>query len=170
VVYAVLLAPLPYPNPDQLVIVWSKVNGHRNSVSAGDYLDWKRQSTVFQDVGAWSGGNFNLSVSAHPEVVRGRINSPGLLNMQGIRFFMGRLKPGVTLQQANAEMDSVTRHIAEIYPASNKAWSASVESLHHDFTGQDTIKGLWLLMGAVGFVLLIACVNVANMLLARGTV
>src|SRR5438270_198008 len=255
VVYAVLLAPLPYPNPDQLVMVWSKVNGHRNSVSAGDYLDWKRQSTVFQDVGAWSGGNFNLSVSAHPEVVRGRINSPGLLNMQGIRFFMGRdflpeegelgkehvvvmthklwserfrrnphivgqqirlngesytvvgvlaagmadrfesqlvvplafkpeqlthdrhwllvmgrLKPGVTLQQANAEMDSVTRHIAEIYPASNKAWSASVESLHHDFTGQDTIKGLWLLMGAVGFVLLIACVNVANMLLARGTV
>src|SRR5438105_4582495 len=254
VVYAVLLAPLPYPNPDQLVMVWSKVNGHRNSVSAGDYLDWKRQSTVFQDVGAWSGGNFNLSVSAHPEVVRGRINSPGLLNMQGIRFFMGRdflpeegelgkehvvvmthklwserfgsnphivgqqirlngesytvvgvlaagmadrfesqlvvplafkpeqlthdrhwllvmgrLKPGVTLQQANAEMDSVTRHIAEIYPASNKAWSASVESLHHDFTGQDTIKGLWLLMGAVGFVLLIACVNVANLLLARGT-
>jgi len=62
VVYAVLLAPLPYPNPDQLVMVWSKVNGHRNSVSAGDYLDWKRQNTVFQDVGAWSGGNFNLSV------------------------------------------------------------------------------------------------------------
>jgi len=52
----------------------------------------------------------------------------------------GTLKPGVALQQANAEMDAVTRHIAEIYPASNKAWSASVESLHHDFTGQDTIK------------------------------
>src|SRR5437870_11529385 len=79
VVYAVLLAPLPYPNPDQLVMVWSKVNGHRNSVSAGDYLDWKRQNTVFQDVGAWSGGNFNLSVSGRPEIVRARIMSPGLL-------------------------------------------------------------------------------------------
>jgi len=54
-------------------MVWSEVNGHRSPVSAGDYLDWKRQSTVFQDVGAWSGGNFNLSVSAHPEVVRARI-------------------------------------------------------------------------------------------------
>jgi len=44
------------------------------------------------------------------------------------------------LQQANAEMDSVTRHIAEIYPASNKAWSASVESLHHDFTGRTRLR------------------------------
>jgi len=38
---------------------------------------------------------------------------------------MGRLKPGVTLQQANANMDSVTRHIAEVYPKSNKGWSAA---------------------------------------------
>ena len=255
VVYAVLLAPLPYPNPEQLTMVWSKVNGHRNSVSAGDYLDWKRQNTVFQDLGAWSGGNFNLSTSARPEVVQTRITSPGLLNMQGIRFFlgrdflpeegevgkehvvimthrlwqdrfgsnpniigqqirmngepytvvgvlaagmadrfeshlmiplaftpdqlshdrrwllaMGRMKPGVTLQQANADMDVITHRISELYPASNKGWSASVESLHHDFTGRDTITGLWLLMGAVGFVLLIACLNVANLLLARGTV
>jgi putative ABC transport system permease protein len=255
VVYAVLLAPLPYPDPDQLVMVWSKVNGHRNSVSAGDYLDWKRQNTVFQDIGAWSGGNFNLSAAGRPEVVRARITSPGLLNMQGIRFFlgrdflpeegepgkdhvvvmthllwkdrfgsnpniigqhirlngeqytvvgvlaagmadrfesqlvvplafkpdqlthdrrwllvMGRLKAGVTLQQANGSMDGVTRRMAEVYPTSNKGWGTSVEALHHDFTSRDTIKGLWLLMGAVGFVLLIACVNVANLLLARGTV
>src|SRR5258705_10676119 len=90
VVYAALLSPLPYPNPDQLVMVWSKVNGHRNSVSAGDYLDWKRQSTVFQDVGAWSGGNFNLSVSARPGAVRPRITAPGPLHMPGIRVFFGR--------------------------------------------------------------------------------
>jgi putative ABC transport system permease protein len=54
VVYAALLSPLPYPNPDQRVLVWSKINGHRNPVCAGAYLDWKRQNTVFQDVVAWS--------------------------------------------------------------------------------------------------------------------
>ncbi|HTG94517.1 MAG TPA: hypothetical protein VL866_18115, partial [Pyrinomonadaceae bacterium] len=42
VVYAVF-EPMPYPNPDQLVMVWSKVKGERNSVSPGDYLDWKQR-------------------------------------------------------------------------------------------------------------------------------
>src|SRR5437879_9672124 len=47
VLYATVLAPMPYPNPEQLVMVWSKLNGERNVVSAGDFLDLKGQNTVF---------------------------------------------------------------------------------------------------------------------------
>ena len=255
VVYATLLAPMPYPNPDQLVMVWSKINGNNNGVSAGDFLDWKNQNKLFQNMIAWTGGSFSLSTGGHPEQIRARIVSPGSFGMVGQplefgrdflpeegqvgrdhavvmthklwaeRFgsdpkiigqklrmngepytvvgvlaagqpdrleshlfvplafkpdqinhdfhwllVMGRLKPGVTLQQANADMDSVTRHIAEIYPVSNKGWGASVEQLQNDFISPELIKNIWLLMGAVAFILLIACVNVANLLLARGTV
>jgi MacB-like periplasmic core domain len=53
--YATLIAPFPYPDPDQLVVVWSSVDGHRNTVSAGDYLDWQRESHAFQILGAVSG-------------------------------------------------------------------------------------------------------------------
>jgi len=52
VVYAIIIAPLPYPNPDQLVIVWSKVGGHDNGTAAGDFLDWKQQSKSFQQLAA----------------------------------------------------------------------------------------------------------------------
>src|ERR1700675_3641756 len=90
VVYGALLAPLPYPNADQLVMVWSKINGHSNAVSAGDYLEWKRQSSVFQDMVAWSGNTFSLSVADHPEPVQTRITSPGFFGMQGIPFSLGR--------------------------------------------------------------------------------
>src|SRR5215470_4811964 len=50
--------PMPYPDSDQLVMVWSRVRGGRNSVSAGDYLDWARRSTSFQGMAAWTGASF----------------------------------------------------------------------------------------------------------------
>jgi len=81
---------------------------------------------------------------------------------------MGRLKPGVTLKQANADMAAVTRTLAATYPESNAGWTASVEPFRNNFVRDDTKTSLWLLLGAVAFVLLIACANVANLLLARG--
>src|SRR4026208_2316915 len=61
--------PMPYPKPDQLVIVWSKVRGGRNSVSPGDYFDWQQRSTSFQRMGAWTGVSFNVATTDRPEQV-----------------------------------------------------------------------------------------------------
>ncbi|HLJ77436.1 MAG TPA: ABC transporter permease [Acidobacteriaceae bacterium] len=250
--YATLLAPLPYPQPDQLVMVWSKIQTFRNVVSAGDFSDWKRQATVFQDLNAWSGTAFNIATKDQPQFLQAQTVTPGWLQMIGEPLFlgrsflpeegiaghdhvvilthklwqklgadrkiigttlrlngqpytvvgvqrpgifdrgqaqllvplvftpdqvnhdfhwllvMGRLKPGVTLKQAQENMNAVTVTIAKAYPDSNKGWGATVEPLKNDFMPPDRIHMLWLLLGAVGFVLLIACVNVANLLLARG--
>jgi len=252
VVYAVLLALLPYPHPGQLVMVWSKVNGGRNVTAAGDFLDWKEQSKSFQQLAAWTGATFNLATQEQPEPIDGMRSTPGWFSLQGMPFLMGRdfraeegvpgadrvvilthrlwnrlganrgivgetlringepytvvgvlapgigdrfdfemavplafrpveinhdyhwllamgrLKPGVTLQQAQADMDAVTAHLAEAYPITNKRWGAWVRPLQNDFLPPERIRNLWLLLGAVGFVLVIACVNVANLLLAKG--
>jgi putative ABC transport system permease protein len=252
--YATLLAPLPYPQPDQLVMVWSKIQGFRNGISAGDYLDWKRQNSTFQDINAWTGGSFNIATHDQPEYIEGTRDTPGFFGMMGRQFLMGRdflpeegvagkdhvvilthklwahlgenknilgtqirldglpytvvgvfteglsdrgndqlavplvfkpdqinhdfhwllamgrLKPGVTVKQGQADMDSVTAHIAQAYPKSNKGWGSFVEPLKNDFLPSDRKLTLWLLLGAVGFILLIACVNVANLLLAKSLV
>ena len=254
VLYATLLAPLPYPNSDQLVMVWSKPQDGRNVVSAGDYLEWKAQNTSFQDLNAWTGTIFNLSTAGQPEQINAQVTTPGFYKMMGVNFelgrdflpeegqagkdrvvilthslwerlggkrdiigqplrmngepytvvgvlaagptdrlpsklvvplvfkpeqinhnfhwllVMGRLKPGVSLATAGADMAVVARRIAQDHPQTNKTWGATVEKLKNDFLPKQTRSTLWLLMGAVGFVLLIACVNVANLLLAKSTV
>src|SRR5215471_6576379 len=88
--YATLLAPLPYPQPDQLVWVWSTVHQGHNTVSTGDFLDWQRDSKVFQDIHAFTEASFNLSTHDQPEFVPGSRVTPGMATMMGYKFALGR--------------------------------------------------------------------------------
>jgi len=254
VVHAVF-EPMPYPKSDQLVVLWSQVRGGRNSVSPGDYLEWKRRSKSFQGMEAWGDGSFNVATRERPEQIAGSPQTPGFFTMMGLPLLlgrdflpeegqpgsdhvvilshrlwsqhfgaerdiigkeirmngesytvvgvmppgmhdrlpyqlwvplsfkpeqeishdahfilvMGRLKDGVSLAQAQSEMTGIAQQLQIEYPKSNANWGVSVEQLHLDFLEKATRRNLWLLLGAVGFLLLIACVNVANLLLARGT-
>src|SRR5215468_1685717 len=84
--YATLLAPLPYPHPEQLVNVWSKVQGHRNFVSAGDFTDWKRQSMAFQELSISGTDNFNIATEGSPLFVDGLKATPEYAGMLGEPF------------------------------------------------------------------------------------
>jgi putative ABC transport system permease protein len=253
--YSVLLAPLPYVDSDRIVMVWSHQKGERNGASPSDYLDWQKQSKVFDSLNAWTGDGFTISTPDWTEqdqasrvapgffdllfganVILGRhfvaedtqlgndhvvilnnkfwrerfgsdpnivstklrmsgelytvlgvaapspsdngdskMNVPLAFKPEEIRrdnhylLVMGKLKRGVTLEAANAEMAVIAKQLSQSYPKTNQDLTVTVEPLKDDFLPKDTRLGLWLMMGAVGFVLLIACVNIANLLLAWGT-
>jgi putative ABC transport system permease protein len=252
VVYAVF-ERMPYPKPDQLVMVWTRMPGGRNSVPTGDFVEWRRRSTSFQDINTWSGDSFNVATEDRPEQITGARCTPGFFAMRGLPLFLGRnflseegepgrdhvvilshrvwskyfnsnrdligkdirmngesytvvgvlppgmhdrlmsqlwvplvlrpeevahdrdfrlvmarLKDGVKIDQAQAEMNGIAAQLQNEFPKSNANRGVSVEPLHLDFVTESTRRNLWLLLGAVGFLLLIGCVNVANLLLARG--
>ncbi len=79
---------------------------------------------------------------------------------------VARLKPHVTVEQALAELSGIARQLALEYPKTNQGWGASVVPLRDELTGEVRLP-LLLLLGAAAFVLLIACANVANLLLVR---
>jgi putative ABC transport system permease protein len=81
---------------------------------------------------------------------------------------LGRLKPGVTLQQAQAGMDVIASHIGQIAPEVNKGWGVNVEPLRVALVGPDLRVTSLMLFGVVGFVLVMVCANIANLMLARG--
>ncbi len=255
VVYGVLMAPMPYPHANQLVMVWSKVGklAGQNVVSPGDYLDWKRDNHVFQSMVAWNETNLTLNPGNSPAEIPAQATTPGFYAQLGDPFIYGhdftpnegkpgqnheiilthklwqarfhsnphilgkqiqvdgetytvtgvlaagindranaeasiplsfhpqqishaahyllvmaRLKKGVTIRQAQADMNHVAREIARRHLLTNKNWGVSVQPLHDDFLPKSTHAMLLILLAAGGVVLLIVCADVANLLLARG--
>jgi len=119
--------------------------------------------------------SFHLSLPSFRDgeifVPAGQWNNPLLLNRgAGLGFHgIARLKPGLTVQQARADMDSLSRNLAAAFPDTDKGISANLKPLKQQMVGY--VRPLLLvLLAAVGFVLLIAGLNVANLMMARSTV
>ena len=251
----VLLKPLPYGDPERIVMVWEKPpGGDRNGISTLNYLDWKRQNTVFDAMAAQTGGSMTMTGGERPEMLRGSRVSARYFDIFGVKAALGRtfapdedeegkagvvvishrswrerfgadksivgrklmldgkpytlvgvlpmnssydrgrteiwaplvfepkhmtrnfhwfrayarLKPGLSIEQARAEMNVIGARIEKQYPDSNKGWGVTVDRFVDRFVGDQLRRSLYIMMAAVGAVLLIGCANLANLTLARG--
>ncbi len=263
IVYATVLAPLPYSNPDQLARVTPMVGNAQDRASAAEYLEWKKRATSFQALEAFRPGRtLNLAIGDAPQIVIARQVTPGGHSMLSERVFLGRdfradedqpgkqhvvllthrlwrerfgadrdiigrdirmdsipytvvgvlepgswdrtpanvwipisftpaeianrqfhplivdgrLKPGVTVEQAQQEMNTIAADLARQFPDSYAGRTvrlvpldtAILNSSRTMVAGTGLQPLLWSLLAAVSFVVLMACVNVANLLLSRG--
>jgi putative ABC transport system permease protein len=260
VIYAVLLQPLPYPDGDRIVVLTeTDSNQPQISVSYPDYVDWKQENKVFENLAVSRRESFNLSgvQGRTPEQVQGGLVTASFFKVIGLttqlgrvftdeedrvggppvcvisdklwqRVFArdpnvlgksatfgnqpytiigvmppqmfsprtaevwfpltrrtdsdpgwqsrdnhpglygwGRLKEGVTIDKALAQMKEIAARLAAQYPKSNTGISVTIKTLL-DNQVEDYRDSLRLLLGAVALVLLIACANLANLLAARG--
>lgn len=263
VVNAVLLRSLPFPDPDRIIMVFeSDLQTHsQGAIAAANFLDWRDQNQVFENIAAYREETFNLTGTDRPERAAGVVTTAGLFPVLGVKPILGRvfqsdeenlggarvavishslwerrfasdpnvigqkltanteslkiigvmpagfrfpeesdlwipprqfvpehvlrptvdmstnrdshylsaiarLKPGQTLLQARANMDAVASRMEEQNPNQNGGGGVSLATLREQSVG-DIRPTLLVLFGAVSFVLLIACANVANLLLAR---
>ena len=253
-VHAVVLRPLPFPEPDRVVVLGESLQGRASDVSVGNFHDWRTHATSFASLAAMQSFSFNLAEAGEPErVVGGRVthswfdvigiaplhgrvftreeDAPGrdrvvvlshrlwtrrfgadarivgrdiqlntvphtVVGVMPPRFdvtagseelwtpvaftpeqlaehdehylqAIGRLAPGVSIAQANAELQTIYARMLAEDPANTQINPAVVEPFHAQLVGPYRER-LLVLLGAVGLVLLIACGNVANLLLARG--
>ncbi|HMH04158.1 MAG TPA: ABC transporter permease, partial [Candidatus Udaeobacter sp.] len=270
-VNALLIRPLPYKAPESLVLLWERFPTQgleRIPVSAPEYLDYEKQATSFEKIGAFNYAAYNLTTGDVPERVSGAVVSPALFpllgvepikgrvftqeevgqgrddvviisarlwerrfnsdptivgnkislngrphtvvgimprkfdfplplfNVQGSRFasrpdiwkpiaftndelsarysrsygVIGRLRQGASSAQAQAQIDTITANFRQTnpknYPAGLTEFGAKLYPLQDQVVGPMR-TGLWILLGAVTLVLLIACANLTIMLLAR---
>ena len=258
VVNALLLRPFAYETTERVVMVWERgveQTNNRNSVAPANYMDWRDQTKVFEELAAYGQQYFSLNEGEQPERVPGAAVTPSLFRVLAARAERGRtftdeegrpgaeevvlinhglwrdrfgadpdivgksvridnrprtvvgvmpddfnfplnasqvwaplifepkdaqnrgnhylqvvglMRPGVTVEQADAEVRGVAERARQLYPDTNGGRTAFAESLTDSFT-RGPKPYLMVLLGAVGFVLLIACANVANLLLVRAS-
>jgi len=144
--------------------LWRAISGAESLVGEQVVLDGDAVEVVgvmpagFEDV---VGGDVDLWMPLELQDANAREN-------RGNHYLsvVARLRSGVTLEQARAQLDALSASQAELYPRSHQGWAATVEPLYDDVVGNAGTM-LYLLLGAASLVLLVACVNVASLFLAR---
>ena len=145
--------------------LWNRLFGSEQWTPGKQLQLNRRQFTV---VGVMPGWFHGLGDEAELWLPFTTFSSPDDLSERGNRGFaaLARMKSGVQLRQAQVEMDSISKRLEQMYPASNARRGVEVAPLSTELVGELRTP-LLVLLGAVGFVLLVACANVANLFLAR---
>ena len=185
VVRSVLLRPLPFRDPGRLVMLFEHPRNARsnregfsyNPVSPADYFDWRAQTHGFEDMAAWRWSRFNLTGERGelPELVIACGGSWNLFPLLGVQAAIGRtfshvvarLRPDVSLASAMSQVGAVQYRLHLQYLNAPVAEDVASKTINDDLA-RDVKKPLLILMCAVGCMLLIGCLNVANLLVARG--